>query len=105
MSDYIHLDGQVASSSGFHPSTQWHDKRVRVSRDALLKLGYAKEDVSMKAEYEYILEMPEGLRLLADHHDCQATMGDAMGYGVSGNELKAKEYREKADAIDKENAS
>ena len=46
-----------------------------------------------KGEIEHLWQTPEALETLADYHDAQASMGDAMGYDVTGNEEEADALR------------
>jgi len=55
-------------------------------------------------EQKYIIEMPEGLRLLADHHDVVSTMGQAVGFSELGSTAKRDDYNKRATALDEENA-
>jgi len=50
-------------------------------------------------EIEAMRDIPEVLEALADWHECQATMGDAMDINCSGNERRAEELRRIAQEI------
>lgn len=50
-------------------------------------------------EIEAMRDIPEVLEALADWHECQAAMGDAMGINCSGNERRAEELRRIASEI------
>ncbi len=55
-----------------------------------------------EAEIKAMAECPEILRDLAEHHECQITQADAMGFGYSYHEKRKAELKAEADLIEAE---